>query len=333
MALVTGASGFLGRPLVAALLAQGRPVVAFCRRPEGLGGLCRPDLRVVTGDLRDPASYAPFLAAGASLFHLAGERHRPRARVRNLEEVNVRATLDLLRRAGEKGASRIVYVATALIYGSASEGRARSEAAELDPTSSAYVRSRVEAVRGVRELVRQGLPAVTVCPTIVFGPDSPSHPNRVTSEIRRLARSGPGIRLGGGRQLRDLVFVDDVVRGILAAEERGAAGEEYILGGEEISHRELARRVAAISGRRGGVVLSLPAGVARGAAWVLDRLRGNDAGAGYATSVENLLREWRFSSDKARRDLGYRPLSLAEGLGRTLDQLRFSGGAERYDRG
>jgi nucleoside-diphosphate-sugar epimerase len=339
VALVTGATGFLGRPLIAALLAQGRSVVALCRQPESLADQGHPDLRIATGDLRDPASYTPLLSAGASVFHLAALRNHPHVRVLEMEEVNVGATLTLARRAGERGVARFVHVATALIYGPSMDGRARTEQDDLDPSSSAYVRSKVEAVRGIRELAREGLPAITVCPTIVFGPDHPSHPNRVTSEIRRLLKGGPRIWLAGGRQPRNLVFVEDVVRGMLAAEEHGAVGEEYLLGGEEVSQQELARQVLALSGkrrgRREGIALSLPAGPARAAARLLDRLRGHDchgAGAGYAAAVETLLREWRFSSGKARRDLGYQPLSLTEGLVHTLEGLQLLKGSRGDDR-
>jgi dihydroflavonol-4-reductase len=324
VALVTGASGFLGRPLVAALLAQGRSVVALCRKPEAWDGLHHPNLRLAAGDLREPDSYTSLLTPRAAVFHLAGLRNQPRVRVRELEEVNVDATLTLARRAGERGVARFVHVSTALIFGPASDGRARTEQDDLDPASSPYVRSKIEAVRGIRNLSREGLPAVTVCPTIVFGPDHPSHPNRVTSEIRRWLKGGPRIWLAGGRQVRNLVCVDDVVSGMLAAEERGTVGAEYLLGGEEISPRDLCRRV--LAGRREGMALSLPAGPARAAAWILDRLRGlwaNDAEVGYSMAVETLLREWRFSSVKACRDLGYQPLSLVEGLARTLAGLDF----------
>ncbi len=321
--LVTGASGFLGRPLVAALLARGRSVAALCRGPEALADLQHPNLRIIPGDLREPASYSPLLIPGGTVFHLAGLRNQPQVRVREMEEVNIAATLTLAAQAGELGVARFVHVATALIYGSAKAGETRTEEDDLDlSASSAYVRSKAEAVRGIRELAREGLPAVTVCPTIVFGPDHPGHPNRVTSEIRRLLSGGPGLWMAGGLQCRDLVFVDDVIRGMLAAEDRGALGEEYLLGGEEISPRELARQVQELVGKRQDISLSLPPGPTRAAAWILDRLRGLDRGSGYAAAVEPLLREWRFSSAKARRDLDYQPLSLEEGLVRTLEGLQ-----------
>jgi dihydroflavonol-4-reductase len=306
-------------------------VTALCRRPADLADLQASNLAIAAGDLRDLASYAARLPAGGTVFHLAGVRghlRHPGAWAAEMAAVNVAATLALARAAGEEGVARFVHVATALIYGAAFDGRARSEQDPLAPGSSLYARSKAAAVEGIRALARAGLPAVTVCPTLVFGPDHPSHPNRITSEIRRLLRGGPRIWLAGGRQLRNLVYVDDVVGGLLAAEARGRLREEYLLGGEEISPRALGERVRALAAERGvttsGIALSLPAGAAR-AAGIADRLRGHEAGGGYATAVENLLAEWRFDSGKAARELGYRPLPFAAGLERTIDFLLTDG--------
>jgi dihydroflavonol-4-reductase len=305
-------------------------VTALCRTPDSLSG--HPALRIVAGDLREPAVWAPRLAEADSVFHLASVRNFPGARAREMTAVNVEATLDLARRAGEAGVARFVHVATALIYGPSQNGEARSERDGFDPEPSLYARSKMEAVRGLRALVREGLPAVVVCPSIVFGPDHLVHPNRVTSEIRRLLNGGPRVWIGGGRQVRNLVFVDDVVDGLLAAEERGAVGEEYLLGGEEVSPRQLADRVLALASARGAahdeviavkssLAISVPGGAAVAAAGIVDRLRGSEAGGGYATTVRNLLREWRFSSARAERDLGYRPRPLEAGLSLTIDDL------------
>lgn len=320
--LVTGASGFLGRALIPVLLAQGRSVVALCRNPESLTDLRHPSLRIVAGDLHRPSSFAGLPPPGGSVFHLAAVRNHPKSSIREMAEINVGATLALARQAGERGIAKFVHVATALIYGPSEDGGTRSEADGHDRAGSDYVLSKAVAVERLRALAREGFPAVIVCPSIVFGPDHPSHPNRVTSEIRRLLRGGPRIFLAGGRQVRNLVHVEGVVRGLLAAEERGAVGEEYLLGGEEVSPRDLAERVMAIAGIRGGPAFSIPAGPALGIAGLIDRLRGHDSQGGYATAVRNLLREWRFSSGKAARELGYRPLPLAEGLARTIDGLR-----------
>lgn len=291
--MVTGATGFLGRHLVAALAAQGREVI-----PLGRG---------------EPLRLPP----GGTVYHLAAVRNQPGSRLREMWEVNVDRTLALAWEAGEQGARRFVYVATAIIYGPTDDGRPRTEENALADGCGSYIDSKAEAVRGLRRLAAEGLPVVTVCPSIVFGPDHPARPNRITGEIRRLLGGGRPILLAGGRQVRDLVHVDDVIRGLLAAEERGVPGEEYLLTGEAISPRELAARVA--PGRRG---ISIPAAAARGMAKIADRRRGHEAGGGYATAVQMLLGEWRFRSDKAKRELGYRPAPLGEGLAQTIDWIR-----------
>ena len=332
-ALVTGASGFLGRPLVAALLAAGRPVTALCRRPDDLAPLSRaaasagPGLRIVQADLRDSSAWKPWLAPGLAVFHLAAARSLPGVSARELEEVNVAATLAFARQAAEAGVGRFLNVATALVYGPAPDGRPRGEDDELQDRPgeaghfSAYVRTRAAALRGIRELAGAGLPAVTVCPAVIYGPDAPGHPNRVTSEIRRLLRTRAEVRIGGGEALRDLVHVDDVVRGLLLAEERAAPGDELILGGEAASPRSFARQVLAAAGARRRAVLPVPAGLALAAARLADRLGGTDPGCGRTAAVRTLLLPWRFSSERARQRLGYRSTPLAEGLARTVRWL------------
>jgi len=230
-----------------------------------------------------------------------------------MEEVNVNATAELARRSLEARVGRFVHVSTAFIH----------------KPFGAYTDSKARAVLEIRRLASEGLQAVTVCPTIVFGPDHPSHPNRITSEIRRLLRQRVLLVLAGGRQARNLVYVDDVVRGLLAAEQRGTVGEEYVLGGEEIAPRDFGRLVLSLAGLRPVATLSLPAGPALAAARIADRMQRlptSDPGSGYATAVQILLREWRFSSDRARQDLGYRPLPLTEGLSHTIEWLRAANG-------
>lgn len=320
--LVTGASGFLGRPLVRALLDAGREVVALSREPAALavpsdpGDVRAPALRIVHGDLRDPASYSPWLTAGASVFHLAAVRNHPRVRAREMEEINVRATVELARRSLEAGVGRFVHVSTLLVHGPSG-----SPSVKNVPLGT-YAESKALAVREIRRLAAEGLPAVTVCPAIVFGPDHPSHPNRITSEIRRLLRQRVIRVVAGGRQARNLVYVDDVIRGLLAAERRGTVGEEYRLGGEEIAPRDFGRLVLSLAGLRPVATLSLPAGPALAMARIADRWRKSDTGNGYTVAVRVLLNEWRLSSERAERDLEYRPLPLAEGLARTIDWLR-----------
>ncbi len=258
-ALVTGASGFIGRHLVRTLLRQNRGVLALCRKPHDLQGLEHPLFRVIHGDLEELQSYAAHLNDQVTVFHLAAARNFPGTSPERLHRVNVEACLDLGRVSAKARIAKFVYVSTAMVFGPSSEGHLTEDDGYCRHTlKSIYIQSRLQVLVQMNKLLESGLPLVTVCPTIVFGPDHSTHPNRVTSHLRRLLGSRLDLVVGGGHRRRNLVYVDDVVRGILLAERSGGLGEEYILGGEEISHREFNRTVLSLAGRKPHLRLSIP---------------------------------------------------------------------------
>jgi dihydroflavonol-4-reductase len=356
--LVTGASGFLGRHLVAALAAAGRQVTGLARRPPAREELqaaadrllqhhtATPEtgaaVRWVHGDVRRPESYLQHVRPGIAVYHLAALRSHAGRRRGDVEAVNVTACRDLARTCLERGAGRFVLVTTAHLYGPSTGGKARREddgpavcrheamaGTGGEPALGWYERSRGLALLEVRRLVGEGLNAVALCPTILFGPDRRSHPNRITDELRRIVNGRPPVvmLIDGGTAGRDLAYVDDVVDAALAAERLAPVGAEVLLGGETISHRELIERTLALAGRRPSrLTLSIPGPAALAAASAADRLLGNDPGCGHAAAVARAMHEWRFDSERARQMLGYRPRPLDEGLAATLRWMGAKGG-------
>jgi dihydroflavonol-4-reductase len=213
--------------------------------------------------------------------------------------------------------ARFVHVSTALVFGPASGRPRREQDGYIPAPADPYVASRIAAAEALRSLVPRGLPLVIVSPSVVFGPDHPSHPNRVTSHLRTLLRRRLAVLVSGGCQRRSLAFVDNVVRALLAAESELAPGEEVIAGGEDVSQRTLDCRALALAGRR-GVLVPLPGVVATALAWLADRARGRRGGCGYLGAVRSLRREWRFDSSRAIERLRYRFTPLDEALRRTL---------------
>lgn len=320
-AFVTGAGGFLGRHLVAALLDRGRGVTALVhRRPLGIS---HPRLVELAGDVTEPAAYAAAIVRGATVFHLAARRAGVAVRTDELRRTNVLGTRRLGEAAGTAGAGRFVHVSTAWCHGAAADGRRRSESDPPDDAAraDAYVASRLEARAAIGELAAAGLPAVVAAPTVVFGPERPGSRNRVTREIARLLRRRVVLTIAGGGARRTLAFVDDVVDGLLRVEAAGRLGEEYLLGGEDVSHHRLARSALAAAGTRPRLALALPAGPLRAAAALADRLRRHDPGSGWRGRLDALGREWIYTSERAERELGYRPTPFDRALARTVAAL------------
>ncbi len=319
-AFVTGACGFIGRWLVSALLENGREVTALCRRPACLADLAHERLTVLAGGLRDTSVYSRFLTRETVVFHLAAARPL-KGDLAELERTNVAEFLDLTRLCAEARVPRFVNVSTAVVFGP-SHARVVDEEGELDGLPFAYAASKHRALAAIRAGAATGLDIVTVCPSIVFGPDHPHHPNKITSFIRQLLKTRIAWTVGGGLAVRNLVYVDDVVRGLVLAERLGRPGAEYILAGADICQRDLNRRVAVIAGTRLRGRVNIPRSVALTAGRLLDAVRRTPPQAGFTSAVQTLTSEWRFSSDKAVRDLGYTTTPLDVALERTVQFVK-----------
>lgn len=321
--LVTGASGFIGRHLVRALLQQNRPVLALCRHPGSLRDLEHPLLEVISGVLEEPGAYAPHLNDQLTVFHLAAVRNLSGSSPETFRRMNETACVELGRASAQARVARFVYVSTALVFGP-SDGRCITEDTGYcrEMIENSYLRSRVRAMEEMRKLVGHGLRLVTVCPTIVFGPDHPTHLNRITTHLRRVLRSGVDVVVGGGHQRRNLVYVGDLVRGVLLAERFGDVGEEFILGGDDLTHREFNQMAFSLAGRKAFLRLSVPVGIARAAAKLTDRVYGYDRGSGYEVTIGTLTKEWRYSSQKAKQKLGYSWMPVRDGIQQTLQSIK-----------
>lgn len=282
-----------------------------------------PSLTIAVGDLRDAEACARLLAGVDIVVHAAAVRNRAGGSPSEMIAVNEAATLRLARQAAEAGVGRFVHLATAQVYGPSSTPLDETAPVVPERAGSFYAAGKARAVLALRRLASAGAPVVTLCPSIVFGPDHPSRPNRVTSHLRRLLRRRFDVVLAGGEARRDLVHVGDTVAALLAAARRpGLIGEEILITGEPTSHRGLAALVARCATRRPPLQVSLPARPLRAAARLLDRACGHDPDCGLASAVVTLGREWSYRGDKARALLDHRPRPLAEGIAETVGWIR-----------
>ena len=258
VAFVTGAGGFVGANLVRTLLARGWEVRALVRgEAPTLAGL---PLTVVRGDLFFDGLAAAMRGSDA-VFHLAAAYslwRRDRARV---FRDTVEGTRSVLRAARAAGVPRIVHTSSVAAIGVRADGRPADETYQSPPQRlvGAYKQAKYFAEAAARRAVDEGQDVVIVSPSTPIGPYD-AKPTPTGEIVVRFLRGAMPAYVDTGLNLVD---VRDVADGHLLAYERGRAGERYILANENLSLRELLRRLAAIAGRP-APRLRLPLAVAYG---------------------------------------------------------------------
>lgn len=245
-ALVTGGSGFIGSRLAAALAGRGDTVRVMHRAGSRLDALDGLPVECVTGDVLDAASVAQAVDGCDVVFHAAAVSSYWRARGDVVSRVNVEGTRNVLAACRAAGVNRMVYTSSVAAIGIPPEGTLGTEELPFDALSARwpYASSKREAEDEVRRAVSGGQWAVIVNPAAVIG--AGDHNLITGSMIVEAARGRVLASPPGGLCVAD---VDAVVIGHLQALALGRAGERYILGGENLTYRELASVMAEIVGR------------------------------------------------------------------------------------
>jgi dihydroflavonol-4-reductase len=322
--LVTGATGFIGSAVVRRLLEAGHDVRALVRPISDRRNVSGLPIDIVVGDLQRPDSLAAALHGCEALFHVAADYRLWVRDDRAMLATNVDGTRRLMNAAGEAGVRRIVYTSSVAVIGHAADGRPADEAAEvrLEDMIGPYKRSKFLAEQIVRDLAERGLPVVIVNPTAPVGPRD----IKPTPTGRMIAQAAAGRLPAYVDTGLNIVDVDDVAHGHLLAFERGRIGERYILGGENMTLREILALIAHLMGRP-APRLRIPYGcalaVACGAeAW--SRLFGGEPLANL-DAVRMARVPMFFGSTKARDELGFRARPAAEALARAVAWFRAIG--------
>jgi dihydroflavonol-4-reductase len=306
LALVTGANGFLGAAVVRALLAEGTAVRAFVRRGSDRRNLEGLELEVATGDLTDVSSLQAAAKGCSAVFHIAADYRLWVADSRPMYAANVAGSVNVLEAAAAAGAARMVYTSSVAVLGI---NKDRTPADEDTPVTVAdmvghYKRSKFLAEAAVRQRAHAlGFPVVTVNPSTPIGPRDikPTPTGRILLDAaagRMPAFVDTGL---------NLVHVDDVAQGHLAALKLGRPGERYILGGDDFTLQQILELVARHVGRRASTIRLphwsvYPLAVAAEGVALLTKREPRVTLDGVRMSMKHMY----FSSRKAQREIQYR---------------------------
>lgn len=320
--LVTGVSGFVGSAVALRLAASGARVRGLVRASSARTNLAGFPGELVEGDARDPAAMARAMAGVRQLYHVAADY---RIWARDPEEIvrnNRASTAAVMEAALAAGVERIVYTSSVatLLPGDhkASGGRPSDETRPATPEQAvgAYKRSKVVAERLVEAMVAtRGLPAVIVNPSTPIGPRDA----RPTPTGRIIVEAASGRMPAFVESGLNLVHVDDVADGHIAAMAKGRIGERYVLGGQDVALREMLATVAELVGRKPPTV-RIPRGPLFPLAWVNEqvaRVTGKDP---FLTldSLRMAAHDMYYSSAKAEAELGYRARPYREALAEAI---------------
>jgi dihydroflavonol-4-reductase len=316
---LTGGTGFIGGHVARKLRNRGDEVVALVRAPGGAGALAEIGCELVEGGLSDTEAIRRGTEGTDAVIHGAAvyEVGIPKRERGAMYDANVLGTENVLRAALSAGTPKVLYISTTAAFGN-TRGKIVDESHEHDGDyTSYYDETKHLAHQLARRLIEhEGLPCVIVQPGGVYGPDDHSEIGNLIHQF--LGHRMPMIPFPDGGF--NFVHVDDVADGILLALDAGEPGEAYMLGGRNATIRELIETVAKVADRK-APTRAMPVGMLRASAPL-----GPVVGPllGYPPNLKELIASadgvtWWASDEKAKRELGYSPRGLEQGLRDTLE--------------
>jgi len=323
--LVTGASGFVGSAVAQASLAAGYSVRALVRPTSPRLNLSSLDVEIAEGDMRDADAVARAMAGSRFLMHVAADYRLWAPDPAEILRTNREGTRNLMCAALKAGVERIVYTSSVATLAVSKSGEIIDETKPLrvEEAIGAYKKSKVLAEQIVTSMIaEERLPAVVVHPSTPIGPRDikPTPTGRIIIE----AACGriPGYVDTG----LNLVHVDDVAAGHIAALQHGRIGERYILGGQNVGFAAMLAHIAALSGDK-PPWLRLPRSLIYPLAFLAEAKARLSAREPFLTLDGLRMSKYRmfFSSAKAERDLAYRARPYELGLADALAWFREHG--------
>jgi dihydroflavonol-4-reductase len=319
LVFVTGATGFVGSHVARALAAQGADLRLLVRSSSDLRNIQELQAERVVGDLRDAASLKKATAGCDVIFHVAADY---RLWVRDPEQMyrsNVEGTKAILEAARENKVRRVVYTSSVATMGFQSNGHLANEDSPVSLANmiGPYKRSKFMAEEIAIQAGRSGMDVVVVNPTTPVGERDikPTPTGRIVVDF--LKKKFPAYVDTG----LNLVDVAECARGHVAALEKGKSGERYILGGENLTLKQILDKLAAISGlpsprMKVPYVVALATGVVD---QVFTGFIRNREPRATIDAVRMGRKKMFVSSGKAERDLGWKTVPVDDALRRAVE--------------
>ncbi|MDZ7837933.1 MAG: NAD-dependent epimerase/dehydratase family protein [Actinomycetota bacterium] len=316
LVMVTGATGFVGGNLALTLAKRGYRVRALVRDLARANNLEKAGIHLVQGDIVNRAQVEEAARDVHTIYHIAALYRSARYPDDIYKQVNVEGTRNIVTSAKKSGVQRLVHCSTIGVHGDI-KSVPGDENSPFDP-GDIYQQTKLEGEMVVQEAIKEGLPATIFRPSGVYGPG-----DMRLLKIFESIHLGRFRIIGTGKALYHLIYIDDLVEGIiLCGEKPEAVGQTYILAGPQYTTiTELSRKVASAVNRKlpPGKLPLRPLKVAAAICEGLYRPFGLEPPL-YRRRLDFFYKNRAFSIDKAKKELGFNPVvDLDQGLTRTAD--------------
>ena len=329
---LTGATGFVGSHVARSYVAAGADLRLLTRATSKLAAIEGLAAEVVVGDLRQPEGLRSALRGCDALVHVAADYRLWVRDPQEMYEANVDGTRELLRIAREEGVGKVVYTSSVATMGFKGDGTIVDETTpvELADMIGPYKRSKFMAEQEAIAAARAGQHVIILNPTTPIGPGDakPTPTGRIIVDF--LNKKFPAYVDTG----LNLVDVAEVARMHVVALVRGMPGERYILGGENLTLKQILDRMSAITGLP-SPTMKVPHAVAMAFAFFDETITGKLGGREPRATVEEvrMSRKHMFaSSAKAERELGFKVLPVYNALRGAIEWFVAHGYAPPYPR-
>jgi len=325
LAFVTGATGFVGSHVARVLAEQGADLRLLVRSSSNLKNIRGLKAEQVVGDLRDPVTLEKAMAGCDVVFHVAADYRLWIPDPEQMYRANVEGTRAILQATRKNRVRRVVYTSSVATMGFTSNGRPADENSpvSLENMIGHYKRSKFMAEQVAMQAARGGMDVVVVNPTTPVGEQDikPTPTGRIIVDF--LKKKFPAYVDTG----LNLVDVTECARGHVAALEKGRSGERYILGGENLTLKQILDKLAAITGLPSPKV-RVPYAVALATGVVDEMVTGHILRREPRVTIDavRMGRKKMFvSSAKAGRELGWKTVPVDDALRRAVEWFQANG--------
>jgi nucleoside-diphosphate-sugar epimerase len=321
---ITGATGYIGQKLTLQLADDGHTIHALIRDEQKAKSLLdHPSILLFPGDILDPGSLLTAMVGCEQVYHLAALASVWHNDPHSFHLINVNGLKNVLDACLKLCITNVLFTSTAGVVGDSVDGKPVCELTNPYPKlETLYEQSKVAAEQLLRTYIPKGIRGIIVNPSRVYGPGLLTESNGFTRLMKMYINGHWKIKPCNGKSIGNYVYIDDTIKGLIAAMKKAKPGERYLLGGINATYNEFFTLVDELTGvkrKMYNVPLPVMLFLSR-IQLMMARLFGKQPMI-TPPFVRKYNKHWIVSSKKAEDEIGYTIMPLREGVSKTLDWL------------